>query len=443
MQNKQDLTTLWSVAFSTVQELETADGITASGKDEIYGCVFGRDCLITSIKLLKVYETTHNQYFIQLVRKVLLGLSKLQGKEINIESGEQPGKCIHEFRPEKHEHLTKNLESPWHVYPDGSMKNYDTVDATPLFLVAVAKFYNLTSDEEFLKQILPSVELSLFWMLDYGDSNKDGFIDYEFHKNRKYGGLKTQSWMDSEESVFHEDDTDVCFPVAPVEVQAYSYTALRSWEKYFKEIDPSFSEKISTFAEKLKQNFNEKFVVDTPNSFHIAFAIDNNQKTLLSARSSIGHILWLSLDTEDEKEIILDKKYIPKLVDRILKEDLFEKEAGIRTLGKNSKQFKANSYHNGSIWPHDTSIIISGLENFGFTDEATRVRSAILSAYSHYQTPIELFVYDKDGYKDYIGSNGQTACKKQAWSAAGLLASLSSLVSIYEISESREEIAQS
>jgi len=98
---------LWNLGFETIKELETELGILASGKEEIFGCIFGRDSLITALKLLRVYEHTKDQYFAQLVRKILLNIASLQGSQINIESGEEPGKIIHEFRPNNHDHLTK------------------------------------------------------------------------------------------------------------------------------------------------------------------------------------------------------------------------------------------------------------------------------------------------------------------------------------------------
>jgi glycogen debranching enzyme len=283
---KENLSKLWTIGYDTILELETAEGILASGKEEIYGCIFGRDTLITSLKLLKVYEKTKNEYFLTLVKKVLQNLALLQGTKVNIESGEEPGKCIHEFRPTNHEHLTKNLLTPWYVYDDNIMRNYDTVDATPLFLVAMYEYYKVSGDEEFLQRNLGSVANGLHWIKTYGDSNGDGFIDYTFHKDRKFGGLHTQSWMDSSESVFHEDGTEAVYPVAPVEVQAYTYAALRAWSDFFPDED------LSTMAANLKKEFNQKFVLtphDDSSDFEIAFAIDGNGKALSSARSSMGH----------------------------------------------------------------------------------------------------------------------------------------------------------
>jgi glycogen debranching enzyme len=89
-------------------------------------------------------------------------------------------------------------------------------------------------------------------------------------------------------------------------------------------------------------------------------------------------------------------------------------------LSSKSSGFKANSYHNGSIWPHDSGLILQGLRDFGFSNRAEQLSNAIASAINHFQTPVELFSFD-DSYQEYSSDNGQAACKKQAWSAATLL----------------------
>lgn len=413
---------LWQLGFATLQELETEQGILASGKEEIYGCIFGRDSLITSLKLLTVYEKTKTPYLLHVVKKVLTHLVALQGQTVNIESGEEPGKCIHEFRPQHHEHLTQRSEWPWYVYPDQSMRNYDTVDATPLLLWTIHRYYELTQDETFLQELLPSVYHAIQWIFHYGDSNDDGFVDYRFHPSRSYGGLRTQSWMDSQESVFHEDGSSTPYPIAPVEVQAYTYIGLRRWSVYFADHDPTLATELRERADALKQRFNDQFILSSPEGTTLAFAIDGNGKPLISARSSIGHCLWATWkNTHGDIESIVKTQYIPDLVRRILAPDLFEPQAGIRTLSTHSMAYEPNSYHNGSIWPHDTTIVAAGLEQMGYREEAQRIRQALVNAYTHFQTPIELFVHDGSLLQEYRSQSGQTACKKQAWSAAALL----------------------
>ena len=81
--------------FNTLLDLTTDKGINASGKDDVYGCIFGRDSAITVLKMLRVYENTNDvterERIIEICRRALLTLISLQGKETNIESGEEPG----------------------------------------------------------------------------------------------------------------------------------------------------------------------------------------------------------------------------------------------------------------------------------------------------------------------------------------------------------------
>lgn len=421
------LRALWDIGLSTLHELETDEGVLASAQNEKFGCIFGRDSLITALKILKTHEETGNPYFLKTAKKILQSMQRLQGKETNIESGEEPGKCVHEFRWDNHEHLTQNADAPWYVYPDGSMRNYDTVDATPLYLIAMHHYISLSGDQEFADNALQSVKLALFWLTELGDSNDDGFIDYRWNNDRKFGGLYTQSWMDSSESIFHEDCSPVPYPIAPVEVQAYSYAAMRLWSEYFRRSDKILSKKLNLRARRLKKLFSDKFEVNRDGSWTLGFAVDGAGRLMESPRSSIGHCLWAAVKTPGKKtECVLNDELVPRLVERLMKPDLFEKNAGIRTLGHLSTSFKADSYHNGSIWPHDTSMIIEGLMNFGYVREAEAVRTSLLCAYDFFQTPVELFTSPVNGELAEYGA----ACKKQAWSAASLLAETSSLIKI-------------
>jgi glycogen debranching enzyme len=412
-----------NLAMSTIKELETDDGILASAREEVYGCIFGRDTLVTCLKLLRVYKKTQDPILLSIVRKSLLTLASLQGKQINIESGEEPGKCIHEYRPTGHERLTLHMEPRWYLYEDSKMRNYDTVDATPLMLIAFYRYWQYSGDDVFLEIIKPNLEAALSWCFDFGDTNGDGFIDYEFHKQRKSGGLLNQNWMDSVESVFHETEGVLIYPMAPVEVQAYAYLAFRLWARYFAKTNSTKSEILETKAAELKDAFNASYVTTDPgHNIFLASKLDGEGKPFRSVRSNMGHVLWASLNQADDGKLdcILRPEYIPAIVRRLMMADMFEPDAGIRTLSSLSRNYQPNSYHNGSIWPHDNAMIAEGLEIHGFADEALRIKKAFLSAIEYFQTPIELFVYNGN-FTDWSSPAGQRSCKKQAWSAAAIL----------------------
>lgn len=415
---------LWEMGINSIHELEADQGILASARDEAYGCVFGRDSLVTSLMVLSVYKKTKDQYFLDLVNKILRNLAALQGKEVQIESGEEPGKMIHEYRPDNHDRLSRHPTSPWFIYPDNTLRNYDTVDATSLYLWAVYEWSRFAKEED-IQELMRSVHAALHWVLDRADHNSDGFIDYRFPPERRFGGLRVQNWMDSIESLFYEHTSSMpLYPIAPVEVQAYTFVALRCWSDFFKESDPSFSRELQKRANRLKRTFNERFVNVSARSVSLAFALDGEGRKLSSPRSSMAHVLWATYSKNGVQESILEKKYIARLVKRLMAPDLFVPSAGLRTLSTRSKHFQPMSYHNGSIWPHDTEIFAQGLQNFGYTKGATRVRNSLIRSYTHFKTPIELFVY-KNGHLEYVEEDGRSACRTQAWSAAALLELLS------------------
>lgn len=418
---------LWEIGRSTIGELESESGILASARGEAYGCIFGRDSLITAMQLMRAYEKTRDPSLSALVRNALVHLCALQGARLTVESGEEPGKCIHEFRPTGHEHLTERhpaMRDPWYVYPDGVMRNYDSVDATPLLLVALAEYIRLhPHDESFKDHIELHARLALAWLDEWGDSDGDGLIDYRFREDRRHGGLRTQSWMDSTESLFHDDGTPFRYPIAPLEVQAYAYRALRAWADLLAPRDGDFSMRLTIRANRLKDRFNARFVLGSAVGITLAFAIDGSGKAMSAARSSMGHVLWAAWRSGGAIDCVLDERHIGFVVERLMQPDLFVPRAGFRTLSSASPSYDPMSYHNGTIWPHDTALIEAGMRDFGYAREADAARDALLLAYDHFRTPIELFAYTDD-FAEYETASGHRACRKQAWSAASLLALL-------------------
>src|SRR5262252_2368104 len=91
---------------------------------------------------------------------------------------------------------------------------------------------------------------------------------------------------------------------------------------------------------------------------------------------------------------------------------------GLRTLSARERRYNPMSYHNGSVWPHDTAIAAAGLRRYGFTDEFLSLSSGLFDAAQHcegHRLP-ELFC----GFPRVSGY-GPTpypvACSPQAWAA--------------------------
>ena len=414
---------LRKIAHQTLLDLATDEGINASGKDEIYGCIFGRDSAITILKILRANKNKKDQKLLEICKRALLTLVSLQGKEFNLESGEAPGKFVHEFRRDKYEHLVNGPEK-WFLYPDNTMKNYDSIDSTPLALIALYRYWEESKDGEFLISVLPAVEAGLNWIISYGDLDKDYLLEYELQPTRKHGGLVVQSWTDSNEAMRDKNGKFAKYPIAPVEAQGYAWLALKLWGRFYLQTSPTFGQKLLSQATKMKKAFNKHFIIRDNGLTFCAQALDGDKKQIKVITGNPLLLLWAT-DSEDSiVESIIETQYIEQLVKRAFQSDLFDRKAGIRTMSKNSPTFNPNqnSYHNGSFWPVLNGMAYEGLLNWNFFKHARALKTATLEPLKFFKSPIELYTLGNDGtYLEFDNGSGQTGCRYQAWSAAVML----------------------
>jgi len=139
-----------------------------------YAVPFGRDSIITSLQTIVVNP--------KIARGTLRTLACFQGKKVNEDREEEPGKIMHEIRFGELAHLNLIPHTPY----------YGTTDATLLFLILAVEYFHWTGDSRFIKKILPNLYASLEWIDKYGDIDQDGYVEYN-PKNKKVG---TQSGME-------------------------------------------------------------------------------------------------------------------------------------------------------------------------------------------------------------------------------------------------------
>ena len=384
--------------YQSLLELSTEEGIYASGKEEIYGCIFGRDSFLTILKILKVHSKKPDLELLQICRRSLLTLTELQGKQFNLESGEEPGKFIHEFRKEDVERFLA-LEKPWYVYPDGLLRNYDSIDSTPLGLIAIFKYWQTTKDGEFLMSVLPAVELALNWIITYGDKDKDQLLEYTLPDERNHGGLSVQSWTDSHESIMQVDGRMPKYPIAPVEAQAYAWLALRLWAQFYLNHSSLFAKKLLKFASQMKKHFNQLFILEDQGLYFAAQALEGDKKQIKTITGNPLICLWATFRQDDIKETILEDRYIADFAKRIFLSDMFDPGGRVRTMSALSATYnsKQNSYHNGSFWPKLNGLAHEGLFNWGYAIEAELLRHATLKPIEFFGSPIELYTKTIEG----------------------------------------------
>jgi glycogen debranching enzyme len=78
-------------------------------------------------------------------------------------------------------------------------------------------------------------------------------------------------------------------------------------------------------------------------------------------------------------------------------------------------------YHNGTVWPHDTSFIAAGLARYGYREEAALLAAAMFDAASlfDYRLPETFAGYPRERTRFPV--EYPTACSPQAWATGAPL----------------------
>ena len=346
--------------------------------------VFGRDTIITCLQTLLFGP--------ELARTALEVLAELQAREDNADVDAEPGKIVHELRSGK---AAKNW---FRTY-------YGTVDATPLYLVLLSEVWRWTDDSSFVRSLKDPALKALNWIDEYGDRDGDGFVEYERRTPR---GLENQSWKDSHDSQRFSDGTIAHAPIAPCEVQGYVYDAKLRTAELAREVwrDRELADRLEREAEELRRAFNEQFWTDARGGYYV-LALDGEKRQVDSLCSNIGHLLWSG---------IVPSERVDAIVDSLMGEELWS-GWGVRTMSSGDAGYNPLSYHNGTVWPHDNSLIAHGLARQARWPEAQRIVRRMLGASQHfgYQLP-EVFA-GLPRVETPFPIAYPTAARPQAWAA--------------------------
>jgi len=364
-----------------------------------YAVPFGRDSIITSLQTLMVNT--------KIAKGTLKTLARFQGKEVNEDREEEPGKIMHEIRFGELAHLNLIPHTPY----------YGNIDSTPLFLILAVEYFHWTEDLISIKKILPNLFAALEWIDKYGDMDQDGYIEYG-SKNNKWA--INQGWKDSTDSSVHQDGSLAVLPIALVEVQGYVYQAKKGMAEIFFYLgEKDKAKKLEKEARELKDRFNRDFWMEDEKYF--AFGLDYQKKQIASITSNPGHGLYSGIISQDKSEAVVKK---------LLSDEMFN-GWGIRTMGGNEMGYNPMSYHNGSVWPHDNSMIINGLIRYNYHREAIKVINGLIKAsqYFKYNRLPELFCgFSHKEMKEPI--EYPVACSPQAWACGSIYLIIQSLLGI-------------
>ncbi len=105
---------------------------------------------------------------------------------------------------------------------------------------------------------------------------------------------------------------------------------------------------------------------------------------------------------------------------------------GIRTLAKGQRPYNPLSYHNGTVWPHDNSLVAMGFSNYGMQKLAARVFEGEYDAcrqFRLFRLP-ELFCGMGRGEGDLVVSY-PVSCSPQAWASGAFFLLLRACLGLY------------
>ena len=351
-----------------------------------YMTLFGRDSLITSWMLLPFDHV--------LVSGVLSTLADLQGTSDDPIAEEEPGKILHEVRT---------------IGGEGAFASRDryfgSVDATPLFVATAAEAWRWGAlDGAAIDALTPAIERAVSWIR--GHLRRGGLVTYQGRHPR---GLANQGWKDSWDGVTFADGSIPEGPIALIEVQGYAYDTLRGAAAMARagllEVDPA---ELDQDAVRLHTRVNDQFW--DPRGW-FALGLDGAQRRIDALTTNPGHALWSG---------IAEPELADRYLDRITDPDMWT-GWGLRTLAASMIAYDPLSYHNGSVWPHDTAICAAGAARYGRWDVVDLVVDGVLDATAAQGSrPPELFAgISRDDIPAPVSY--PASCSPQAWSSASVL----------------------
>jgi glycogen debranching enzyme len=361
--------------------------------------LFGRDALLTAFMLLPLDRG--------LALGTLQTLAAYQGSVVDPDTEEEPGRIVHELR----------FGPPSPLAPGTRDRYYGTADATALFVVVLDELARWGAPDDAVAALLPHADRALAWIEQYGDADGDGFVEYRRATPR---GLLHQGWKDSVDGVNHADGTPAEPPIALVEVQAYTYAAYRARAHLADHVgDPATAARCRQRAAALRRRFQEHFWL--PERGWFAVALDADKRPVDALTSNPGHALWTG---------IVDEECAPALAAHLVSPELFS-GWGVRTLATTMGAHDPMSYHNGSVWPHDTALAVAGLARYGFVDETQRLATALLRASGAFGHRLPELFGGFDRAQTGRAVPYPTSCSPQAWAAAAPVLVLRSLLRLH------------
>lgn len=341
--------------------------------------LFGRDACISALQLLDADPTV--------AAATIRALAARQGRVFDRRREEEPGKILHEAPVRLDDLIRLEIRKQFRW----GFPYYGSIDSTSWWIRLVDRYVAATGDDGLLAEVTPNLERAAAWMAGCA---RIGFADLIAYERRNPAGLLHQGWRDSGLGA-----VPITPPVALVELQGYHADAAAGLGRLGVEVPAA--------AVPDPEVFHDLFWMPDERTYALAVGGDGNVSAIVT--SNAGHLLGTPLITPERAEAVAD---------RLFEDDLWT-TGGIRTHSAADQYFDGDSYHRGSIWPHDNWVIHEGLVAMGRHDDAARVRRAVLDALCRLELIPELYAVDGTTPRALA-----VAQPLQAWSSGAVISFL-------------------
>lgn len=366
------------LARSDLARLRSPEGWLQAGLPR-FARLFGRDACIAALQLLPDDPS--------IAAATIRALASRQGRVYDRRREEEPGKIAHEVpvRIEDRVRLQLRKHLRW------GFPYYGSIDATAWWVRLVDRYVADTGDVALREEVLPNLDRAGRWM---AGAARIGVGDFVAYRRQNPAGLLHQGWRDSDLGA-----VPILPPVALVEVQGYYAEAAAALMRMGLDVPSA--------AGGDPVAFDVAFWMADEDTF--ALAVGGDGAVVPIVTSNAGHVLGSPLVAAGRADAVAD---------RLFGDDIWT-PAGIRTHSTADPHFDGDSYHRGSVWPHDNWVIHEGLLAIGRADDAARVRNAVLDGLCRLEHIPELYAV-----RNGVAAPLAVAQRVQAWSSGAVLSFL-------------------
>ena len=379
----------------------TPDDVFLAAGAPWFFTLFGRDSIIAARMMLPLGT--------ELAAGTLRTLAAYQGTKVDQTTAEQPGKILHEVR-----RAELSVDGDDVVLPP---IYYGTVDATPLWITLLHDAWRWGMPAAEVEALLPNLQAALGWLRDYADADGDGFLEYIDETGR---GLANQGWKDSGDSIQFTDGTLAVGPIALAEVQGYAYEAAMSGAALLEAFGLDGADEWREWAAAMAERFRAAFWLQDDLGAYPGIALDGHKNVVNTVTSNMGHLLGTGILSPDEARVVADRLVHAEM----------SSGYGLRTMATSSDGYWPLKYHGGSVWIHDTAVVIEGLMREGLVEQAQQLSAGLLRAAADFGFRVpELHSGDSTEVVPRAVPY-PAACRPQAWSAASSIVVLQAALGV-------------